>query len=379
MNQKLQASHHLFKKWTYFSYSQVLKPANIYHSKCRQFSSNVETYSESDLSKNCRSILTNLLAGERWALARAITLIESTNKAKQDEARKLVTLITRRNENINSSFRIGLSGPPGAGKSTFIERFGQFLTSKNFKVAVLAVDPSSGTTGGSLLGDKTRMTELSRNPRAFIRPSPNSGHLGGVTRTTNEAIVLCEAAGYNMILVETVGVGQSEYMVSDMVDCFCLLLAPGAGDELQGIKRGIVEQSDLIFVNKSDGDLIPAARRTATEYTSALKFMRPKSKIWKPKVMLLSARTGDGMEDAWLKLQEYRQVLTEHGELERRRGLQRKKWMWNYIQDQLLRMFNSHPGVRVKRSELEELVLSHSLGPGVAADLLISEFISKNK
>lgn len=334
--------------------------------------------SKSDLNKSTKKILDGLLAGERWALARAITLVESTNKEKQSEARKLMTQVTLNNQNSKSSFRIGLSGPPGAGKSTFIERFGEFLTGRNFHVAVLAVDPSSGTTGGSLLGDKTRMPELSRNPRAYIRPSPNSGHLGGVTRTTNEAIVLCEAAGFNMVLVETVGVGQSEYLVSEMVDCFSLVLAPGAGDELQGIKRGIVEQSDLILVNKADGDLLPAARRTASEYTSALKFMRPKSKLWKPQVKLLSSKTGEGMEDVWKIMEEFHKTLLQNGELDRRRAAQRKKWMWNYIQDQLLRMFNQHPGVLSRRLEMEELVLTRNLEPGVAADLLIQEFINKN-
>ncbi|NXH21663.1 MMAA protein, partial [Bucco capensis] len=179
---------------------------------------------------------------------------------------------------------LGLSGPPGAGKSTFIECFGKMLTERKYKVSVLAVDPSSSTSGGSLLGDKTRMTELSRDMNAYIRPSPTRGTLGGVTRTTNEAILLCEGGGYNVVLVETVGVGQSEFAVADMVDMFILLLPPAGGDELQGIKRGIIEMADLVAINKADGDLIVPARRIQAEYVSALKLLRKRSKVWRPKV-----------------------------------------------------------------------------------------------
>ena len=245
--------------------------------------------SEYALSPPTQRLFDDLVAQQRYALARSITLVESTNRAKALEARHLLMAVERhmRRENRDpaATFRIGLSGPPGAGKSTFIEALGRSLTAKGHKVAVLAVDPSSGTTGGSLLGDKTRMPELTRDPSAFIRPSPSSCHLGGVTRSTNEAVVLCEAAGYDVIIVETVGVGQSEYIVESMVDMFCLLLPPAGGDELQGIKRGIVEQSDLIIVNKCDGDLVPAARRIKGEYMSALKFMRPKTRYWRPKVL----------------------------------------------------------------------------------------------
>ena len=237
--------------------------SNLYcHSR---LSSNIA----SALSPKTQNLFDGILDGNRASLARGITLIESSLPSSQQEARKLIEKIqkTSRN-NATDTFRIGLSGPPGAGKSTFIEIFGSFLTQNGHKVAVLAVDPSSSRTGGSLLGDKTRMTELSRNPRAYIRPSPNRGHLGGVARTTNESILLCEACGYDIILVETVGVGQSEHLVSDMVDSLCLILPPAGGDELQGIKRGIIEQCDMVFINKCDGDLIPAANRTKAEYTS---------------------------------------------------------------------------------------------------------------
>ena len=232
-----------------------------------------------------RQLYFGVLKGQRASLAQAITLVESTLEESKKEAQKLMTLITTHNKEFrNSTFRIGLTGPPGAGKSTFIENFGTMLIEQGHKVAVLAVDPSSSRTGGSLLGDKTRMTELSRNPSAYIRPSPNRGHLGGVARTTNESINLCEACGYDVVLVETVGVGQSEHLVADMVDVLCLILSPGGGDELQGIKRGIIEQCDMVLINKSDGDLIPAANRTKAEYTSALKFIQPKNPHWRTQV-----------------------------------------------------------------------------------------------
>ncbi|XP_074651368.1 methylmalonic aciduria type A homolog, mitochondrial-like isoform X2 [Tubulanus polymorphus] len=280
----------------------------------------------------------------------------------------------RTNPDLKNTFRIGLSGPPGAGKSTFIERFGKFLTSQGQKVAVLAVDPSSSTTGGSLLGDKTRMPELSCDMNAYIRPSPTSGNLGGVARSTNEAIVLCEGAGYNYILVETVGVGQSEYAVADMVDMFCLLIPPAGGDELQGIKKGIVEMADVIVINKSDGDLMPAARRIQTEYSSALRLLRLRSKTWRPKVTRISSKTGDGITQLWDIMEDYLEVMTTSGELVHKREKQRTIWMWNQIKDNILHLFQQHPAVRAKYSSLEEKVLSGVITPGFAADVLLKEF-----
>eukprot|EP00096_Caligus_rogercresseyi_P008878 TRINITY_DN2892_c0_g1_i1.p1 TRINITY_DN2892_c0_g1~~TRINITY_DN2892_c0_g1_i1.p1 ORF type:complete len:346 (-),score=114.21 TRINITY_DN2892_c0_g1_i1:477-1514(-) len=325
-------------------------------------------------------LLRGVLGHERQALARAITLVESTNKDKMLQARDFMAKITEHHHEANRKelrcFRLGLSGPPGAGKSTFIETFGTLLTSMGHKLAVLAVDPSSATTGGSLLGDKTRMPELARNPLAFIRPSPNACHLGGVTRNTNEAISICEAGGYDFIIVETVGVGQSEYLVADMVDMFALLIPPAGGDELQGFKRGIVEQGDIIIVNKADGDLEPAARRIKGDYTSALKFMRPKSKYWRPKVKMMSSRTKDGLPEVWEKIQEYRSVMTENGELRRRRSIQHKKWMWNYINDKLIREFNDHPVIKNERSRLEKQVMDYQVPPGTAADILLDIFFS---
>lgn len=338
-----------------------------------------------DLLPQTEKLYHDLLAGQRYALARCITLVESSNRQKALEARKLLTLVEKhmrqerpgdlQGQARGTTFRIGLSGPPGAGKSTFIENFGRSLTAEGHRVAVLAVDPSSGTTGGSLLGDKTRMPELTRDLNAYIRPSPNRGHLGGVTRTTNEAIVLCEASGYDIIIVETVGVGQSEYLVSDMVDMFCLLIPPAGGDELQGIKRGIVEQSDLIIVNKCDGDLVAPARRIKGEYTSALKFMRRRNVHWKPKVKLVSSLTREGLPDVWEVMMKFKEVMTEHEQLELKRAKQRQKWMWNYINDRLLEIFVSHPAIKNQTSHLEGKVANFEISPGTAADLLIERFV----
>uniref|UniRef100_A0A669D9V1 Metabolism of cobalamin associated A n=1 Tax=Oreochromis niloticus TaxID=8128 RepID=A0A669D9V1_ORENI len=244
-----------------------------------------------------------LIGGQRASLAECITLVETQHPRKKELAQVLLQRVLayrREQENRNGgkpvAFRVGLSGPPGAGKSSFIEVVGKMLTGRGHKVAVLAVDPSSCTTGGSLMGDKTRMTELSRDMNAFIRPSPTSGTLGGVTRTTNEAIVLCEGAGYDIVLVETVGVGQSEFAVADMVDMFVLLIPPAGGDELQGIKRGIIERAELVVVTKSDGDLVVPARRIQAEYTSALKLLRRQSKSWNPKPSAASAHRASSQE-----------------------------------------------------------------------------------
>lgn len=291
------------------------------------------------------------------------------------ESAKLLSLVEA--ESASDTFRIGISGPPGAGKSTFIEKFGSRLTAEEHRVAVLAVDPSSGTTGGSLLGDKTRMPELTVNPRAYIRPSPAGGHLGGVTRRTNEAVVLCEAAGYDIVIVETVGVGQSEYLVADMVDMFCLVIPPAGGDELQGIKRGIVEQSDLVVVNKCDGDLVPAARRIKSEYTSALKYMRRKSPLWRPKVKMMSSLTGDGMGDVWDAMQKYNSVMVESGHKLEKRAIQRQKWMWAYINSRLLEIFSKNSSVKARRGNLETLVKNRNISPGTAADILIDSFLDR--
>ncbi|XP_072718942.1 methylmalonic aciduria type A protein, mitochondrial isoform X2 [Ciconia boyciana] len=259
---------------------------------CQQVAPDQQIEGLSDKEQRLADRLYNgLIQGHRACLAEAITLVESTQSRKKKIAQVLLQKVLsyhREQEKLNQgkplAFRVGLSGPPGAGKSTFIECFGKMLTERKYKVSVLAVDPSSSTSGGSLLGDKTRMTELSRDMNAYIRPSPTRGTLGGVTRTTNEAILLCEGGGYDVVLVETVGVGQSEFAVADMVDMFILLLPPAGGDELQGIKRGIIEMADLVAINKADGDLVVPARRIQAEYVSAMKLLRKRSKVWKPKV-----------------------------------------------------------------------------------------------
>lgn len=331
-------------------------------------------------------LYTGLIQGQRSCLAEAITLVESTHARKKELAQvllhKVLAYHREREQKLNKgkplAFRIGLSGPPGAGKSTFIEYFGKMLTERGHKLSVLAVDPSSCTSGGSLLGDKTRMTELSRDMNAYIRPSPTQGTLGGVTRTTNEAILLCEGGGYDIILVETVGVGQSEYAVADMVDMFVLLLPPGGGDELQGIKKGIIEMADLVVINKSDGDLIVPARRIQAEYVSALKLLPKRSEVWRPKVIRISSRNGEGISEMWDLMREFQKLMLASGELTAKRRKQQKVWMWNLIQENVLGHFKTHPRVREQIPVLEQKVLSGSLPPGLAADLLLKAFKHKD-
>ncbi|XP_059410251.1 methylmalonic aciduria type A protein, mitochondrial [Carassius carassius] len=339
----------------------------------------------SDLTDREKRLLTKLydglIGGQRAALAESITLVETQHPRKKELAQVLLQRVLafrkeqeKRNGGNPVAFRVGLSGPPGAGKSSFIEVVGKMLTGRGHKVSVLAVDPSSCTTGGSLMGDKTRMTELSRDMSAYIRPSPTSGTLGGVTRTTNEAIVLCEGAGYETVLVETVGVGQSEFAVADMVDMFVLLIPPAGGDELQGIKRGIIEMADLVVVTKSDGDLVVPARRIQAEYTSALKLLRKKSKVWKPKVVRISSQTGQGVPELWDTMLQFREAMLSSGELRVRRQTQQKVWLWNLIQENALRHFQQHPAVRAELPELERRVTCGDISPGLAADLLLKVF-----
>nr|XP_055061100.1 methylmalonic aciduria type A protein, mitochondrial [Misgurnus anguillicaudatus] len=338
-----------------------------------------------DLTDKENRLLTRLynglIVGQRAALAESITLVETQHPRKKEMAQVLLQKVLayrqeqeRRNGGKPVAFRVGLSGPPGAGKSSFIEIIGKMLTGRGHKVSVLAVDPSSCTTGGSLMGDKTRMTELSRDMNAYIRPSPTSGTLGGVTRTTNEAIVLCEGAGYDIVLVETVGVGQSEFAVADMVDMFVLLIPPAGGDELQGIKRGIIEMADLVVVTKSDGDLIVPARRIQAEYTSALKLLRKKSKVWKPKVIRISSQTGQGIPELWDTVLQFQDAMLSSGELRVRRQNQQKVWLWNLIQENALLNFRQHPAVCAELPELELRVTHGDISPGLAADLLLKAF-----
>ncbi|XP_072352221.1 methylmalonic aciduria type A protein, mitochondrial [Scyliorhinus torazame] len=325
-----------------------------------------------------------LLGGQRACLAEAITLVESSVKHKKLLAQLLlqrVLTFQREREGPNGgkplSFRVGLSGPPGAGKSTFIEIFGKMLTGKGHKVAVLAVDPSSQTSGGSLLGDKTRMTELARDMNAYIRPSPTLGMLGGVTRTTNEAIILCEGAGYDLVLVETVGVGQSEFAVADMVDMLILFIPPAGGDELQGIKRGIIEMADLVVITKADGDFLLPAKKIQAEYRSALRLLRSRSKNWQPKVLSVSSKTGDGIPELWEKIREFHASILASGELQINRQKQQKVWMWSLIKENVTEYFCNHPTVRNQIPSLEDKVVSGDITPGLAADILLKAFSTK--
>ncbi|XP_042557770.1 methylmalonic aciduria type A protein, mitochondrial isoform X2 [Dipodomys spectabilis] len=365
---------------------QMLLSNSLRREFCTQ--TTLKDYTEELSDKEQRLVdrlYTGLIQGQRACLAESITLIESTHHRKKDLAQVLlqkVLVYHREQEQLNQgkplAFRVGLSGPPGAGKSTFIEYFGKMLTERGHKLSVLAVDPSSFTSGGSLLGDKTRMVELSKDLNAYIRPSPTRGTLGGVTRTTNEAILLCEGGGYDIILIETVGVGQSEFAVADMVDMFVLLLPPAGGDELQGIKRGIVEMADLVAVTKSDGDFVVPARRIQAEYVSALKLLRKRSEVWSPQVVRISAKTGEGIAEMWDKMRDFHNVMLASGELTAKRRRQQKVWMWNLIQDNVLEHFRAHPTVREQIPLLESKVLSGALPPGLAADLLLKTFQKRN-
>ncbi|KFP72067.1 hypothetical protein N310_08834, partial [Acanthisitta chloris] len=374
-SESLTPVHHCPTKW-------MCSPNSLRRELCQQVAPDQHMEGLSDREQRLVDRLYNgLIQGQRACLAEAITLVESTQSRKKKVAQVLLQKVLsyhREQEKLNQgkplAFRVGLSGPPGAGKSTFIECLGKMLTERKHKVSVLAVDPSSSTSGGSLLGDKTRMTELSRDMNAYIRPSPTRGTLGGVTRTTNEAILLCEGGGYDIVLVETVGVGQSEFAVADMVDMFILLLPPAGGDELQGIKRGIIEMADLVAINKADGDLVVPARRIQAEYVSAMKLLRKRSKLWRPKVMRISAKTGEGILEMWDTMSEFRDLMLTSGELIAKRRKQQKVWMWNLIQENMLEHFRSHLAVKDKIPLLEEKVLSGVLSPGLAADLLLKAF-----
>ncbi len=270
------------------------------------------------------------------------------------------------------AIRIGISGTPGAGKSTFIEALGVYLTDQGHRAAVLAVDPSSTRTGGSILGDKTRMGELTRRDSAFVRPSPTSGTLGGVARRTREAMLLCEAAGFDVVLVETVGVGQSEVTVAGMVDLFVLVLAPGAGDELQGIKRGVIELADLVVVNKADGDLEPEAKNVAAAYQSALRLVRARTVEWEPRVVLVSALENRGIEELWQVMEEFRTTLASAGGFDHRRAAQAQEWMWAEVSDTLLESVRRDDATAALAADLEAAVAAGTLSPTAAARQLLA-------
>lgn len=312
-----------------------------------------------------------VLAGQRRALAQAITLIESTRADHRDAAEQLLEALL---PHTGRSVRVGITGVPGAGKSTFIEAFGLHVVDHGHRLAVLAVDPSSPRSGGSILGDKTRMEELSRDERAFIRPSPSGCTLGGVARRTREAMLVCEAAGFDVVVVETVGVGQSETAVADMVDMFLLLLVPGGGDELQGIKKGIVELADAIVVNKADGDLAVAAQRAARDYTNALHLLTPANAQWTVPVLTCSALERGGIAEIWQAVGTYRDAMRANGRLDQRRSAQAHAWMWNEIAETLMQSLKDDPRISHYLPELEAKVAAGHLAPGHAARQLVGMF-----
>lgn len=311
-------------------------------------------------------------SADRASLGRAITLIESSLPDHRASAQELLSQLLA---NPGSAHRVGITGVPGVGKSTFIETLGKTLTSKGHRVAVLAVDPTSTRTGGSILGDKTRMSSLANDDAAFVRPSPTSGELGGVTRMTRETILLYEAAGFDVVLVETVGVGQSETVVADMVDFFLVLMLAGAGDELQGIKKGILELADMIAVNKADGNNSQRAAAAAREYQIALHLTAPTSPHWTPPVLTCAGLTGEGVETLWSQVEQHRRLLSESGDLERRRVEQRVRWMWSMLDDRLLEALRTHPEVGKLLPELESQVRSDRTTPVSAVNTLIKTFL----
>ncbi len=305
--------------------------------------------------------------GDRTVLSRAITLIESK---RADHRRAAAALTQELLPYTGKAVRVGITGAPGVGKSTLVNSLGSMLTGQGRKVAVLAVDPSSRRTGGSILADKTRMARLANDDNAFIRPSPASGTLGGVAARTRETMLLCEAAAYDVVLVETVGVGQSELAVSDMTDFFLVMALPGAGDELQALKKGVVELADMIAINKADGDNLGRARVAAAEYAAALHILSPSSPNWSPPVITCSALKQDGIEDLWSKILDHRQRLTASGELKTRRGEQQVKWMWTMLEERLFAPLRSDRAVKTALSRIEADVVAGVTAPAAAVETI---------
>ncbi|MBF6049727.1 methylmalonyl Co-A mutase-associated GTPase MeaB [Streptomyces sp. NRRL B-1677] len=315
-----------------------------------------------------------VLDGKRAVVARAITLVESTRADHRALAQRMLTELL---PHAGAARRIGITGVPGVGKSTFIDAFGTMLTGLGHRVAVLAVDPSSSRTGGSILGDKTRMERLAVDPAAFVRPSPTAGTLGGVARATRETIVVMEAAGYDVVLVETVGVGQSETAVADMVDSFLMLTLARTGDQLQGIKKGVLELADLVAVNKADGPHERDAKAAARELAGALRLLQPPDAAWNPPVLTCSAREGAGLDTVWERLEQHRRVMETTGALAARRREQQVDWVWTMVREQLMDELRDHPAVRAAGPGIEQRVREGTLPAGLAAQRLLEAFRDK--
>ena len=312
-------------------------------------------------------------SGDRVLLGQAITLVESTRPEHGERAQEIITRLLEQPP-ARPTLRIGITGTPGAGKSTLIEALGLYLTGQGHRVAVLAIDPTSAVSKGSILGDKTRMERLSADPNAFIRPSPSGESLGGVARKTRETILLAEAAGYDIVLIETVGVGQSEIAVHSMTDLFLLLLLPGAGDELQGIKRGIVEMADLLAVNKADGDRLPLANQARMHYLNAVHLLPSKPSGWAPRVLACSAEQGTGIAELWDAIDSFRRQVTENGHLDRNRRQQAAYWLKESLDSGLKALFYQNPAIREQLATLEPLVLEGRISPFTAARQLLQLF-----
>ena len=313
----------------------------------------------------------DILQGNRRAIAKAITLLESTRPESFEQGQELLESLL---PHAGQALRIGITGVPGVGKSTFIEAIGLFLIELGHRVAVLAVDPSSQLTGGSIMGDKTRMNELAQHPHAFIRPSPSSGILGGVARKTRETMLICEAAGYDVVIVETVGVGQSETIVASMVDLFLLLMLPNAGDELQGIKKGVLELADLVVFNKSDGKQETLAKTAQSEYRKALHLLPSLKNSWTPQILRCSALEKRGMDKIWDSVKSFSKALQNSGEWEKQRRKQTGKWMWSLVEEGLLTNFRNHPDLQKQIPELEKEVESGKMLPTTAARKLLDSW-----
>lgn len=323
------------------------------------------------LDPTVEEYVAGVLAGDRSVLSRAVTLIESQSPPDEKKAQKVLNALL---PHTGKSKRIGITGSPGVGKSTFIETFGCYVLKEGNSVAVLTIDPSSKLSGGSILGDKTRMENLSREPRAFIRPSPSGDSIGGLARRTRETILLCEAAGFDLVVIESVGVGQSEVALRSVCDYFLLLLLPGAGDELQGIKRGIIEMADDILVNKADGENRLRAEQACLEQKASLMCMRPATPKWKTEAAICSARTGEGIAEAWQRIQRFFRELEPAGVIAKRRQQQAVDWLTDLIHEELQRRFNQNPAVQARLPEIRQAVLRGEMTAVAASRVLLAEF-----
>ncbi|WP_312471871.1 methylmalonyl Co-A mutase-associated GTPase MeaB [Neobacillus sp.] len=353
--------------------SSIVRKGQMQEGQAVSIQKNIHFQKRRNSEPTVEELYEGVLKGDRSLLARAITLVESNAEQHFKKAQALLQKLLAHSGN---AIRIGITGVPGAGKSTFIEAFGSYLCDHGHRVAVLAIDPSSSISGGSILGDKTRMEKLARNPRAFIRPSPTAGKLGGVHRKTRESMLICEAAGFDVILIETVGVGQSEVIIRDMVDFFMLLVLTGAGDELQGMKKGIMELADAILVHKADGENKPKATQTRNEYNRILHFLQPATKGWETKAYTCSSRTQEGISEIWRVIQSFEQTGKTSGVFDNRRKIQAREWLYSMITDQLQFYFYHHNGVKSALPKLENEVIAGETTVAVAVATLFNTFLS---